>query len=302
MTVALSGCLPSDLLKATSELGLAAQTVSSRLSGTTGIVTDLCRTEAQLDFLVHLAKDQTHYKSWAEYYNQAPLTEGPAREAGGRAPSWNAWCGGLRTVDAAFMKISLAIAAYGGALDRTAQTHTLGSTDIEGLTKSAADDVTQFVSWARPYKTALESVGSPLQQISNGLLTQWVGRKIKTVVDGADGPLQEALADLEGFVAVVQKELLFYANIYRENLALQGSKEPMAVAVVDMDVSQKLENVERDLASFLYGLKKLSAAHATLRRGWDAGCRVAQHSNAREVRELAFAILADARGLNIGGP
>jgi hypothetical protein len=299
-SVSLSACAPKELLKATADLGAATRTAAASVRQTSTIVVDLCRTEAELDFLTHLAKDQTPFKTWDEYYRGATLSDQATRQARGPV-TWSTWCAGFAVVDRTFEKITLAIGSYGAALAQAAGSQELSSTDIAGLTKSVSDDLALFVPWAAQYKSTLEGIGSPLAKLTNGLLTLWVGQKVRIVVDGADRPVHEALEDIGRFLAVADKELAFYVDVYRVGLTAQGSNEPLAVAMEDMMVTKKVEAARARLATYATAIHKLETAHAALRRGWDADCCVSKLADAKEVSSMAMEVANTIAGTAVGG-
>jgi len=283
-----AGCIPQQLVKATTDFASATQTATSQIAGTAGIVTDLCRTEAQLDFLLHLAKDQTEFRKWVDYYSKAPISDARKGLAKGKASTWREWCDGLIKVDSAFAKITTAIAMYGGALGQAVQSDSLKGTDINDITKSAADDVANFSPWAKTYKTPLEGIGNPLQEIANGLVTLWVDQHVRSVVDGADTPLQNAIGKLVAFLGVVRSELAFYTQIYHDELLLQKSAEPLAVAIVDITVTCKLEEINKQLQSYSTALQQLAVVHAKLKGAWDHPTRAAQIADAKTISVMAI--------------
>jgi hypothetical protein len=284
LTATLLSCTPTKLLKATTAYSTLSTSVTASLATAPGLVTGACRLRAKIEYLTTRVEPTVHPHdaTFDEFY----------------IASWKAQCDAYRAADDAFAKVVHSIGAYGSALGAFASQDL--TSDVKDVAKSAADDAARASAVAGTYKTALEGIGTPLDDIVGAIANKWRAKELRKLVDRTDAPLQVVIGKLEVFVAVLRTEQVQDLREALANLEAEWrTHDPAIVAMVDVVAADEITDLDGKLVALSDALHKLADAHGKLKKGWDKGEGVGLDT-IKEVGHLADDVDVDLRAFERG--
>jgi hypothetical protein len=272
VALATAGCAPQALVVATSHFAQVSATAEVDIAATPGIVARVCRLRAELEYLaqrVHLGDD---VPSFTAFFTSTAF---PLQLPGAPTITWRQQCLAYHVADEAFARAVDSIRAYTTALGGFAESRFDSSAELEAITKSAADSAALVSTSARAYQTALEGIGHPLAKIAGVAARHWQADELRALVDQTDPPLHEAIAKLDAFVGVLRgeqlRDLREALDTFRQEMKFRANVDLVSAAIVDVDMTERLANIDHQLIEVSNLLHLFATAHGELMRSWDAG-------------------------------
>jgi hypothetical protein len=267
--IALAACKPSPMLKATVDFSAASTRTLDEVSHAPSVVVDLCRLTAELDYYEHSGTSmKTDYHGFFEV---------EVAQVDGTTTSWRQICTQYRVAGDGFTKGLEALAAYAEALGRVAGDEDASAIELDGLAASVAGVSGELSGQAVAYKSAVEGLGGPLSELATMFANHWKAKKVRALVAKADPPFQSAICQLLDFLEVAREQQLSFArrdlaDWVEDQASAFSTRSPApslyAVAMIDADLTRRLDRMDRKLAHLSELLRELGKAHATLAKGW----------------------------------
>jgi hypothetical protein len=208
--VFVSGCY-TDYLKKTAQFASATDTAGDALSGLSALPMQLCRQEAQLNYLqqrVALPKPTLppvldhSLTQFNDYYAK--------HDIGGT--TWKKTCDGYAPVGESIDNAIAALRAYGQALAAIAGGSYDGS-DTKDLTDAIVNGAASLSSSAKSYQNALSGLGGVLAQLGGIIEQAWVASKVDHVVSDVNPHLQKVAAKFDEVVKILHDQQLFAVRV-----------------------------------------------------------------------------------------
>ena len=297
VVVALCACAPKDLLTATAGYATVAASSTTQLAAAPGILSALCRQRLELEYLTQrLVPGQP--ASGLEGFVDRPF-----KTAGGHLDiTWRQRCAGMQRAETAFAAALGALATYSAALGELAGKDVAAESDIKDLAKAASAAAGKLADSAVPYQPAIEGLGPPLADLAQSLEGNWRARHLAAVIARSDKPLREIIARLHDFIHVARARQLKDVRVALGDLvlALDQTRAPNDVATlvltarIDIEVTDRLDQLDSQLKSMTDILDLLADAHGTLKDAWDKG-DIAGVDTVRAMAALAKHVYADVK-------
>lgn len=285
----LGSCGNSQLLVATASYATISQATMGDIAAAPGIVLQLCRQRLEIEYLTDRLIPEEKVGALQDFVDKK------FKSASGHVDiTWKQRCAALHIPDDAFARGIGALNAYGAALGTLAG-HDLASPDALNLFAAAcAADSLKITGDALPYQGAIQGLGAGLTDLARLVEGAWRDHKLKKIIVTADPALQKVIGGLQEFIKTVRKRELNDARHALHDLvdALDLSRAPNDITLshltgrIDIDITDKLDALDGQLAAIDALLQQLADAHARLRDGWEHGDKLGVET-ARAVSQLA---------------